>query len=51
MNNGTGANKGPFRAEVSFNRRIREKYYRLGLEFSGAGGEAFGKSEDRKSVV
>ncbi len=44
MNNGAWASKGVFSAIVSFNRPIGEKYYRLGLEFSGAGAEAFGTS-------
>ena len=44
MNNGAWASKGVFSAIVSFNRPIGEKCYRLGLEFSGAGAEAFGTS-------
>lgn len=44
MNNGAWASKSVFSAIVSFNRQIGEKCYRLGLEFSGAGAEAFGTS-------
>jgi len=34
--------KGVFDGVVSFNRQIGERFYRLGLEFSWAGAEAFG---------
>ena len=44
MNNGAWASKGVFSAIVSFNRQIGEKCYRLGLEFSGEGAEAFSNS-------
>jgi len=44
MNNGAWASKGVFSAIVSFNRQIAEKCYRLGLEFSGEGAEAFSNS-------
>ena len=40
----SAANKGLFSATVSFNRRIGRRYYRLGLEFSAAGAEAFAKA-------
>ena len=35
------ASKGAFRAVVSANRRIGERFYRLGLDFEGAAAEAF----------
>jgi dihydroorotate dehydrogenase electron transfer subunit len=34
--------KGPFEAKVSFNKKLTEGFYRLGLQFTGAGAEAFG---------
>ncbi len=34
--------KGKFSASVSFNRQIKPRYWRLGLEFSGEGAVAFG---------
>ena len=36
--------KGPFEAKVSFNKKLGQKFYRLGLQFEGAGAEAFGKT-------
>jgi dihydroorotate dehydrogenase electron transfer subunit len=33
--------KGPFEAKVSFNKKILEGFYRMGLQFTGAGAEAF----------
>jgi len=35
--------KGPFCAAVRSNKRIGERFYRLGLEFTGAGATAFGR--------
>ncbi len=37
------SNKGVFKAVVSWNRQIGPRFYRLGLEFSGTGAEAFAK--------
>ncbi len=34
--------KGQFEAKVSFNKKVGDKFYRLGLQFTGAGAEAFG---------
>jgi len=43
MTNGQPLNtKGPFEAKVTFNKKIIEGFYRLGLQFAGAGAEAFG---------
>ncbi|MHC4571161.1 MAG: dihydroorotate dehydrogenase electron transfer subunit [Planctomycetota bacterium] len=39
------SDKGVFDAVVSANKRIGQIFYRLGLEFSGAGAAAFAKSE------
>ncbi len=39
--NRSSANKGVFCAAVCANRQIRQRFYRLRLEFSGAGAEAF----------
>jgi dihydroorotate dehydrogenase electron transfer subunit len=36
--------KGPFEATVLFNKPLREKFYRLGLQFTGAGTDAFAKT-------
>jgi dihydroorotate dehydrogenase electron transfer subunit len=36
--------KGPFEAKVSFNKKLGQKFYRMGLQFEGAGAEAFGKT-------
>ncbi|MGD0552710.1 MAG: hypothetical protein ABSB25_08670 [Sedimentisphaerales bacterium] len=36
--------KGPFEATVLFNKPLRQKFYRLGLQFAGAGAEAFAKT-------
>jgi dihydroorotate dehydrogenase electron transfer subunit len=38
------SDKGVFDAVVSSNKQIRQRFYRLGLEFSGAGAAAFAKS-------
>jgi dihydroorotate dehydrogenase electron transfer subunit len=38
-------NKGMFDAVVFANKQIRERFYRLGLEFSGDGAAAFGKAK------
>jgi dihydroorotate dehydrogenase electron transfer subunit len=35
------SNKGVFDAVVSTNKQIRQRFYRLGLEFTGAGAKAF----------
>ncbi|GAH70860.1 unnamed protein product, partial [marine sediment metagenome] len=37
----SAANKGVFSAAVRANKQIGQRFYRLGLEFSGAGAEAF----------
>jgi dihydroorotate dehydrogenase electron transfer subunit len=37
------AKRGEYSATVCANKRIGERFYRLGLEFSGAGAEAFSK--------
>ena len=42
--NCSSANKGTFPAVVSANKHIRGKFHRLGLEFSGAGAQAFAKA-------
>jgi len=34
--------KGPFEAKVTFNKKIIEGFYRMGLQFINAGAEAFG---------
>jgi dihydroorotate dehydrogenase electron transfer subunit len=39
----SSSHKGVFNAVVSWNRQIGQRFYRLGLEFSGASGEAFAK--------
>ena len=39
------ANRGEFLASVGANKRIGQRFYRLGLEFSGVGAAAFAKSE------
>jgi dihydroorotate dehydrogenase electron transfer subunit len=39
------ANKGLFSAAVCTNRQIEQRYYRLRLEFSGPGAEAFGNCQ------
>ena len=39
----SATNKGVFCAAVRANKQIGQRFYRLGLEFSGAGAEAFGK--------
>jgi len=36
--------KGPFEATVLFNRTIRKCFWRIGLQFSGAGAEAFART-------
>jgi dihydroorotate dehydrogenase electron transfer subunit len=36
--------KGPFEATVLFNKPLRQKFYRLGLQFAGPGAEAFIKT-------
>ena len=36
--------KGPFEATVVFNKPLRQKFYRLGLQFAGPGAEAFAKT-------
>lgn len=36
--------KGPFEATVLFNKPLHQKFYRLGLQFAGAGAEAFAKT-------
>jgi dihydroorotate dehydrogenase electron transfer subunit len=36
--------KGQFAATVLFNKRLRKCFYRLGLQFTGAGAEAFAKT-------
>jgi dihydroorotate dehydrogenase electron transfer subunit len=36
--------KGPFEATVLFNKPLRQKFYRLGLQFAGPGAEAFAKT-------
>ncbi|MHC4455830.1 MAG: dihydroorotate dehydrogenase electron transfer subunit [Planctomycetota bacterium] len=41
----SSTNKGLFEAAVRVNKRIGERYYRLGLEFEGAGAKAFGGAE------
>jgi len=40
----TRSNRGVFDAVVFANKRIRQRFYRLGLEFSGDGAEAFAKA-------
>lgn len=40
--NHSGSGKGVFESVVCSNKQIGERFYRLGLEFSGAGAEAFG---------
>ena len=37
--------KAVFDAAVSFNKQIGRKFYRLGLEFSGAGADVFAGDE------
>ena len=36
--------KGPFEATVLFNKPLHQKFYRLGLQFTGPGAEAFAKT-------
>ena len=43
--NGSTVNKGEFVATVCSQRRIGERFYRLGLEFSGTGAAAFAKAK------
>ena len=43
-NNRSGSTKGVFEAAVCSNKRIGRSFYRLGLEFSGAGAEAFAEA-------
>ena len=33
--------KGQFNAKVTFNRKLGERFYRIGLQFEGTGSEAF----------
>lgn len=42
--NGAGPTKGVYEAVVRSNKEIGRRFYRLGLEFSGAGGEAFAEA-------
>ena len=42
--NHTKLNKGPFDATVTANKRIGPGFYRLTLEFTGRGAEAFVKT-------
>ena len=44
-NNGTTAKKGVFLATVEANKQIGQRFYRLRLEFSGAGAEAFASTK------
>jgi dihydroorotate dehydrogenase electron transfer subunit len=44
MKNRSTTNRGIFSAIVCANKQIGQRFYRLGLEFSGAGAEAFAKS-------
>ena len=39
----SAAKRGEYRAAVRANKQIGERFYRLGLDFSGAGAEAFSK--------
>jgi len=39
------SNKGPFTAAVTANKRLGERFYRLRLEFAGAGARAFAKAQ------
>ncbi|MHC4336490.1 MAG: ferredoxin reductase domain-containing protein, partial [Planctomycetota bacterium] len=41
MSNGTAIKKGVFLATVKANKQIGQRFYRLRLEFSGVGAEAF----------
>jgi dihydroorotate dehydrogenase electron transfer subunit len=41
--NRSKAKRGEYSAAICANKRIGERFYRLGLEFSGAGAEAFSK--------
>ncbi len=43
--NCSAVNRGVFSAAVYANKQIGQGFYRLGLEFSGAGAEAFAKSQ------
>jgi len=43
--NGLTVNKGEFTATVYGHKRIGERFYRLGLEFSGVGAAAFAKAK------
>jgi len=45
MENRSRVAKGVFTASVRANRQIRERFYRLRLELSGAGAEAFARSK------
>jgi dihydroorotate dehydrogenase electron transfer subunit len=42
MENHQTQTKGQFEAKVSFNKKLTEGFYRLGLQFTGAAAEAFG---------
>ena len=44
------SNKGPFTATVTANKRIGERFYRLRLEFAGAGARAFAKAQPGQFV-
>lgn len=41
----SSTNRGLFSAVVSANKQIRQRFYRLGLEFSGSGAEAFASAK------
>ena len=41
----SAAKRGQYWAAVHANKQIGERFYRLGLEFSDAGAEAFGKMQ------
>ena len=43
LENSSASKRGVFSATVRSNKQIRERFYRLVLEFSGAGAEAFAK--------
>ena len=42
--NHSDSNKGPFNAVVRSHKQIGQRFYRLGLEFGGAGALAFAKA-------
>jgi dihydroorotate dehydrogenase electron transfer subunit len=42
MENHQTPTKGPFEAKVSFNKKLTEGFYRLGLQFTGTAAEVFG---------